>query len=107
MPADPGRLVTLYGLEVTDDAGYARYRAAMTPILTRHGGAFGCDFVVSRALLAPNDRINRVFTITFPDEATRARFFADPDYQKVRAEWFTPSVTSAAVLVEATTLPSS
>jgi uncharacterized protein (DUF1330 family) len=103
MSADTERVVTLFGLEVTDDAGYARYREAMTPILTRYGGAFGCDFVVARVLRGPNDRINRVFTITFPDAVTRERFFADEDYRKVRAQWFTPSVASAAVLEEATT----
>ena len=48
MAADARRQVTLFGLEVTDDAGYARYREAMAPILARHGGAFGCDFVVAR-----------------------------------------------------------
>ena len=31
--------MTLFGLEVTDEAGYAHYREEMTPILTRHGGA--------------------------------------------------------------------
>lgn len=98
MPADAERLVTLFGLEVTDDAGYARYREAMTPILTRYGGAFGCDFVVARVLRGPNDRINRVFTITFPDASTRDRFFADEEYLKVRSRWFTPSVARADVL---------
>src|SRR5438132_12314212 len=77
MAADAGPHTTLFGLEVTDDAGYTQYRSAMAPILARHGGAFGCDFVVARVLKGPNTRINRVFTLTFPSSANRDRFFAD------------------------------
>src|SRR6185295_4262229 len=39
MGADGDRHATLFGLEVTDDAGYAQYRSVMAPILARHGGA--------------------------------------------------------------------
>jgi uncharacterized protein (DUF1330 family) len=92
--------MTLFGLEVTDEAGYARYRQEMTPILQRHGGAFGCDFVVARVLLAPSSRINRVFTIMFPDLERRERFFADEEYRAVRARWFAPSVGAVEVLHE-------
>jgi uncharacterized protein (DUF1330 family) len=99
MGAD-GRVVTLYGLEVQDEAGYARYREAMAPILARHGGAFGCDFAVARVLLGPSPRINRVFTIGFPDAGSRARFFADEEYRAVRKQWFEPSVAAVAVLEE-------
>ena len=76
MGADGNRHVTLFGLEVTDDAGYAQYRNAMAPILARHRGAFGCDFVVAQVLKGPNPRINRVFTLTFPSCANRDRLFA-------------------------------
>jgi len=48
MAADAGPRTTLFGLEVTDDAGYTQYRCAMEQILARHGGALGCDFVVAR-----------------------------------------------------------
>ena len=100
MGADGGRDTTLYGLEVTDDAGYARYRQEMTPILAQYGGAFGCDFVVATVLKAPSPRINRVFTIVFPDRASRERFFADERYRAVRARWFQPSVGAVEVLEE-------
>ena len=100
MGADGERQMTLFGLEVTDDAGYARYREAMAPILARYGGEFGCDFVVARVLLAPSPRINRVFTMLFPDRATRERFFADEDYRAVRARWFAPSVAGVEVLAD-------
>jgi len=101
MGADGDRHVTLFGLEVTDDAGYAQYRNAMAPILARHGGAFGCDFVVAQVLKGPNPRINRVFTLTFPSCAHRDRFFADQEYRAVRARWFAPSVGAVEVLEEA------
>ena len=98
MGADAVRLVTLYGLEVKDDAGYARYRQEMTPILMRYGGGFGCDFVVAQVLIGPNPRTNRVFTLAFPDRASRERFFADPQYRAVRARWFEQSVGAVEVL---------
>ncbi len=98
MGVDDGRQMTLLGLEVKDDAGYARYRQEMTPILARYGGGFGCDFVIAEVLVGPNPRINRVFTIAFPDRGTRDRFFADPQYREVRARWFEPSVSAVEVL---------
>jgi hypothetical protein len=52
MGADGDRHVTLFGLEVTDDVGYAQYRNAMAPILERHGGALGCDFLGAVEVLA-------------------------------------------------------
>ena len=100
MAAERGRDVILMGLEVTDDASYARYRARMTPILESHGGSFGCDFVVAKVLKGPSERLNRVFTISFPDRMTRERFFANPRYREVRAEHFEPAVARAIVLAE-------
>jgi uncharacterized protein (DUF1330 family) len=100
MAADRSRCVILMGLEVTDDASYARYRAGMTPILESYGGSFGCDFVVARVLKGPSERLNRVFMIAFPDRATQARFYADARYRAVRAEHFEPAVTQAVVLAE-------
>src|SRR5207245_9865258 len=96
MAADAGPQTTLFGLELTDDAGYTHYRSAMAPILARHGGAFGCDFVVARVLKGPNTRINRVFTLTFPSSANRDRFFADEEYRSVRAPWIGPAVGGCA-----------
>jgi uncharacterized protein (DUF1330 family) len=99
MDAEAKRFVSLMGLEVLDEASYARYRAGMTPILESYGGAFGCDFVVSRVLKG-DDRINRVFTIAFPDRATRERFFSDPRYLAVRRELFEPAVGAVIALAE-------
>jgi len=100
MPAERGSYVILMGLEVTDDASYARYRVGMTPILESHGGSFGCDFVVAKVLKGPSERLNRVFTMSFPDRGARERFFADPRYRAVRAEYFEPAVARAIVLAE-------
>ena len=51
-------------------------------------------------LTAPSDRLNRVFTIAFPDRATQARFFADVRYREVRATHFEPAVAQSVVLAE-------
>lgn len=86
---------------MTDPATYARYRAAMTPILHAYRGDFGCDFIVAEALRGVEDpKVNRVFTIGFPDQATKERFFADEKYLAVRAEFFAPSVASTQILAE-------
>lgn len=93
MPAS--RAVTWYGLEVTDPEGYSRYRAGMTPILETYGGRFDQDFVVSQALRTTGSpRINRVFSISFPDAATRDRFFTDQTYRRVRASHFDGAVAT-------------
>jgi uncharacterized protein (DUF1330 family) len=99
MDAEPGRYVMLMGLEIVDGGLYAQYRVAMRPILERFGGAFGSDFEVAKVLIGER-RINRVFTISFPDRATRARFFADADYRAVRERFYEPAVGSATVLAE-------
>ncbi|WP_437992601.1 DUF1330 domain-containing protein [Sorangium sp. So ce145] len=99
MGAEGRQHVLLVGLQVTDEASYARYRAGMMPILLSHGGAFGHDFVVARVLKG-DERINRVFTLVFPDRAARERFFADPQYRAVRAELFEPAVAATFILGE-------
>lgn len=93
MDADLDGYVLLFALEVADDASYARYREAMTPILASYGGHFGVDFVVSRVLRGP-ERVNRVFTIRFLDRASKERFFADAAYQAVRGAHFAPAVAA-------------
>ena len=101
MAADARRQVTLFGLEVTDDAGYARYREAMAPILARHGGAFGCDFVVARVLCSGRARASiacsrscfRTPEVATGSSRTRA-------YRAVRKQWFEPSVGMVATLGE-------
>jgi len=101
MAADGPRHVILVGLEVTDEATYARYRAAMAPILAAYGGSFGVDLVVARILQGGGDsRSNRVFTLVFPDRSSRGRFFADQGYRAVRTALFEPAVRRTVLLGE-------
>lgn len=98
-PAAPTRHVRAYGVQVSDEAGYRRYREGMTPILHRHGGGFAYDFAVARVLASESDRpIDRVFTIAWPDRSAAERFFADPDYLAVRRAWFEPSVAALTAI---------
>ncbi|WP_437976712.1 DUF1330 domain-containing protein [Sorangium sp. So ce295] len=99
MAAEGRQHVLLVGLQMADETSYARYRAGMMPILSSYGGAFGHDFVVARVLKG-DERINRVFTLLFPDRATRERFFADAQYRAVRAEFFEPAVAATFILGE-------
>jgi uncharacterized protein (DUF1330 family) len=93
MAAEPSRCVRIVGLDVRDDTLYQRYRDGMTPILSRYGGEFGYDFVVSRVLKSETSApINRLFMLVFPDKSARDGFFADPAYRAVRAEFFEPAV---------------
>ncbi len=89
----------LVGLDVTDEAAYSAYRAAMMPILTFYGGSFGYDFVVSKVLQSEtNAEINRVFTIRFPDDEMMDQFFSDADYVRVKAQHFESSVRNTTIL---------
>ncbi len=81
------------GLHVTDQEGYRRYRAGMTPLLEAAGGRFRYDFTIDEVLQAESGKpINRLFVISFPSQAAREAFFADPRYQAVRTEHFVPAV---------------
>ena len=89
----------LVGLQVTNEADYAKYREGMTPILESIGGGFGYDFKVSKVLKSesPNP-INRVFTISFPDKNAMDLFFADEKYLKIKEQFFTKSVGSTTII---------
>ena len=99
MAAEGTEHVTVWGIEVTDQEEYARYRQAMMPILGRYGGAFGYDFVIGevKKTEAPHP-INRVFTIRFPDETSSTAFFADATYREVRARHFEQAVKGVTSL---------
>lgn len=90
---------TVVALNVTDEAGYARYREAMAPLLAAHGGGFRYDFAVARALQSASAHpINRVFAIYFADRARMDAFFAHPEYQAIRARHFAPAVEGVTIL---------
>ena len=83
----------LIGLQVTDERGYAAYRAHMTPLLSAHGGSFGVDVRVAEVLKNPGEQpFNRLFTIRFPSWSAHDAFFANPEYLAVRRRFFEPSV---------------
>jgi uncharacterized protein (DUF1330 family) len=99
MAGEKRRHVKIIGLHVRNGDLYRRYRDGMTPLLTRQGGAFGYDFVVSDVLKSEvKAQINRVFTMTFPDASVADRFFTDPEYLAVRKEFFEPAVGDVTVI---------
>lgn len=103
MTAPSTRFEMLVGMRVADEAAYARYRAAMTPILGSMGGFFRYDMRVSELLKGEAaEPFNRLFILSFPDEATRDRFFADPAYARAKAEHFAGAVTSFALIASYT-----
>lgn len=86
-------------LHVTDEALYQQYRAAMTPLLTSHGGGFRYDFTVANVLKSASEHpINRVFAIYFGSLGQKEAFFAHPEYAAIKARWFAPSVGGITVL---------
>jgi len=91
---------TLMALNVVDADLYAKYRAAMTPLLDAHGGRFGLDLWVGEVLRAPADQkpFNRMFTIIFPSPERREAFFSNPEYLAVRKQFFEPSVSAVTNL---------
>ena len=90
---------TLMALNVVDADLYAKYRAAMTPLLEAHGGSFGLDLWVAEVLRAPIDKpFNRLFTIIFPSPEQREAFFSNAEYLAVRKALFEPSVAVATEL---------
>src|SRR5215510_8723219 len=86
----------LIGVQVVDEAGYAKYRAEMTPLLEAYGGRFVVDVRTSDVLRAPAPgAFNRLFTIRFPSRQNRDAFFADHDYAAIRTRLFEPSVSGS------------
>ena len=89
----------LVGLSVTDARKYQAYRQAIAPILSVYGGGFGYDFAVSEVLKAQTkDPINRVFTLHFPDESQKDKFFADVDYAVAKATYFDDAVGATTII---------
>ncbi len=90
---------TLMALNVVDADRYAKYRAAMTPLLEAHGGSFGLDLWVAEVLRAPIPApFNRLFTICFPSTERREAFFSNPEYLAIRKSLFEPSVSATTNL---------
>ena len=91
----------MVGLTVADDAAYTRYREAMAPILSAHGGGFRYDFRIGEVLrTAAEHPINRVFAIYFRDRANQEAFFSNPEYLAVKAAHFEGAVDGTTILAE-------
>ena len=89
----------IMGVNVIDELEYKKYREAMTPILASFGGAFGFDFKIAEVLLSKTEaKINRVFTIEFPDKKTMDDFFSCPDYIAVKNRHLDSSINSKTVI---------
>jgi hypothetical protein len=71
----------------------------MTPIPESYGGGFGYDFKISEVLKSPTKvPINRVFTISFPDQDSRDAFFSNDEYLKIRRRYFEMAVTDTTII---------
>lgn len=88
----------LVGLEVSNPQLYAEYRRLMTPLLHKHQGDFGCDFIVQQSLKPAESAINRVFTIYFASQQLMDSFFNHPDYLAIRQQYFEPAVVASHIL---------
>lgn len=73
----------LANIEVTDQAGFERYRAAVPAVIARHGGRYlvrgGASEVVEGAFPA-----QRFVVLEFPDRATAEAFWASADYAECK-----------------------
>lgn len=91
----------MVGLQVKNDTEYTKYREAMSPILTAHGGGFRYDFKVSKTLKNEEGRpINRVFAIYFENKEKMDAFFSNPDYLKAKSQFFEVSVDATTIISE-------
>lgn len=89
----------LVGLNVTNDQDYAKYREGMTPLLESIGGGFGYDFKITEVLKSEvEEKINRVFTIYFPNEEEMNKYFSDPKYKEIKKEFFEGAVESTTII---------
>ena len=87
------------GLNVVDEVIYTKYRESMTPILNSYNADFGYDFIVSNVLKSKtSERINRVFTISFPSKSVMKSFFEDPEYIKVKKKYLDNSIDSKTII---------
>jgi uncharacterized protein (DUF1330 family) len=89
----------LVGLHVTDNESYSNYRSAMTPLLNSVNGAFRYDFTIAETLVDDSTPpINRLFVISFPDQAAKEALFADPTYLAAKAKHFDSSVDMVNIM---------
>ena len=89
----------LVGLDILDNQEYTKYREAMIPILSKYGGEFTYDFKVSQVLRSQTkEKINRVFSICFPDILKMEGFFSNDEYLLIKGKYFNSSVGSTTII---------
>ncbi len=89
----------LVGLYITNESDYSKYREGITPILKSMAGGFGYDFKVAEVLKSESEnKINRVFTIHFPNEEKMNSFFSDQEYLNLKDKYFNNSVESTTII---------
>ncbi|MFT5757165.1 MAG: hypothetical protein ACI9LM_001894 [Alteromonadaceae bacterium] len=89
----------LVGLNVLDEDLYTQYRMAMKPFLTSFGGGFGYDFTIAEVLSSEvTEKINRVFTINFPNKKGMESFFSNEEYLKIKEQFFIKSVGNTTII---------
>ena len=89
----------LVGLDIINEEVYQKYRNAMIPILLFYGGYFVYDFKVAEVLKSESkNKINRVFTINFPDSKKMDAFFLDTKYKLIKEKYFSNSVASTTII---------
>ncbi len=78
----------VFSLKVTDAEIYARYRAAIAPVMTDLGGQIAKEYDVSSALHSddPDEAVTKIAMFEFPDEDALSAFFADPAYQAAKPD---------------------
>ena len=89
----------IVGLQIKNDVEYTNYREAMRPILNSYEGGFRYDFKVSETLKNEEGRpINRVFAIYFGNKNKMDAFFSNPEYLKVKSQFFDASVEATTII---------
>jgi len=85
-------------IEVTDPAGFERYREAVPPVIAAHGGRY---LVRGGAVHTKegNPDVKRLVILEFPTIAAAEAFYAAPDYAPLLALRLA-TTRSEAVLVE-------
>jgi uncharacterized protein (DUF1330 family) len=93
----------IVNIEVTDPAGFERYRAAVPEVIARHGGRYlvrGGELHDIEGKLP----LKRLVVLEFPSTDAARAFYASPDYQPLLALRLA-SARCDLVLVEGYTPP--
>ena len=78
----------IFSLKVTNPKVYARYRAAIAPVLERFGGKIAKEYDVAHALHSDDEAedVTKIAMFAFPEQAALDAFFADPAYQAAKPD---------------------